>query len=69
MADTIIDNLIIKLGLDPAGVRKGLEEARKDADKADQHFDQLGSKWGRGLMGIAGENRRTILADRSAMAI
>ena len=53
MADTIIDNLIIKLGLDPAGVRKGLEDAKKDADKADQHFEQLGSKWGRGLMGIA----------------
>ena len=53
MADTIVDNLIIKLGLDPAGVRKGLEDAKKDADKADQHFEQLGSKWGRGLMGIA----------------
>lgn len=61
MADTIIDNLIIKLGLDPAGVRKGLEEARKDADKADQHFDQLGSKWGRGLMGIAGRLAAPVL--------
>lgn len=49
----VIDTLIIRLGLDPSGVRRGLGEARRDADQADRHFDRLGTKWGRGLMSVA----------------
>lgn len=62
---TVIDSLIFKLGLDPSGVRKGLDQAKQDADKADQHFDQLGAKWGRGLMGLAARMAAPILGGLS----
>lgn len=50
---TVVDSLIIKLGLDPAELKKGLDAAKRDTEQADRHFDTLGAKWGRGLMSIA----------------
>ena len=50
---TIVDSLIIRLGLDPEGVRRGLDEARRNAQRADQQFEQLGNKWKHKFAGIA----------------
>lgn len=50
---TVVDSLIIRLGLDPAGVRRGLDSARRDADRADKQFEQLGNKWKHKFAGIA----------------
>ena len=50
---TIVDSLIIRLGLDPEGVRRGLDNARREANRADQHFEQLGNKWKQKFAGIA----------------
>ena len=50
---TIVDSLIIRLGLDPEGVRRGLDNARREANRADQHFEQLGNKWKHKFAGIA----------------
>lgn len=42
----IVDSLIIQLGLDPSGVRRGLDTARREAQNADQHLERLEHKWG-----------------------
>lgn len=50
---TIVDSLIIRLGLDPSGVRRGLDDARRDAQRADQQFEQMSNKWKHQLAGFA----------------
>lgn len=50
---TVVDSLIIRLGLDPDGVRRGLDNARREANRADQQFEQLGNKWKHKFAGIA----------------
>lgn len=50
---TIVDSLIITLGLDPNDFTTGLKTAQDEAKKTDAEFQSLGSKWGGVVKSIA----------------
>ena len=49
---TIVDSLIIQLGLDPTDMKNKLKDVEKTAETTDKKFETLGSKWVSGIQGI-----------------
>lgn len=49
---TIVDSLIIQLGLDPTDMKNKLKDVEKTAETTDKKFEALGSKWVSGIQGI-----------------